>query len=64
LQEPGDPALDLVADLAGGMADWEAVEQGEFAARGTADRAVMHLTEGELRELHRLLQEALADKVS
>ena len=64
LQEPGDPSLDLVADLAGGMADWEALEQAEFAARGTADRAVTHLTEGELRELHRLLQEELADKVS
>ena len=63
-KEPGDPSLDLVADLAGGMADWEAVEQGEFAARGMADRAVTLLTERELRELHRLLQEELADKVS
>ena len=64
LQEPGDPSLDFVADLAGGMVDWDAVEQGEFAARGMADHAVTHLTEGELRELHRLLQEELADKVS
>ena len=36
----------------------------EFTARGTADHVVTHLTEAELLELRRLLQEELADKVS
>jgi hypothetical protein len=62
--EAGDPSFELMADLAGGMADWDAVEDVEFTARGTADHAVAHLSQGELRELQRLLQEELADKVS
>jgi len=63
-QEAGDPSLELMADLAGGMVDWDAVEEAEFTARGTADHVVTHLTEAELLELRRLLQEELADKVS
>ena len=46
------------------MVDWNALEEVEFTARGTADHAVTHLTEAELLELRRLLQEELADKVS
>jgi hypothetical protein len=61
--EPGivadDPSLDLVADLTAGL-DWDTAGDGGLTTReGTADRAVAQLTEGERRELQRLLEQEL-----
>lgn len=61
--EPGiladDPSLDLVADLTAGL-DWDATgDEGLTTREGTADRAVAQLTEGERRELQRLLEQEL-----
>jgi len=54
-----DPFLDLVADL-GVDVDWEsAAEVGLTTREGTADRAVMQLTEAERAELQRLLEQEL-----
>ena len=54
-----DPSLSLVADLAGNM-DADAAGEAVFTSRGSAEHAVTHLNDGELRELRRLLAEELA----
>jgi hypothetical protein len=54
-----DPSLRLVADLAGNM-DSDAAGVAVLASRGSAEHAVTHLNDGELRELRRLLAEELA----
>ena len=54
-----DPSLTLVADLADGI-DWESVREAGLAPRGSAEHAVTHLSDRELRELQRLLQVELA----
>lgn len=54
-----DASLELVAGLAAGM-DAGGADQAGLAPRGGADHAVTHLSGGELRELDRLLREALA----
>jgi hypothetical protein len=54
-----DPLLDLVADL-GVDVDWEsAAEVGLTTREGTADRAVIQLTDAERAELQRLLEQEL-----
>jgi hypothetical protein len=57
-----DPSLTLVATLAGEM-DWEGNSEPELTTRvGAADKAVMDLSDGERRELERLLKEALVHR--
>lgn len=55
-----DPSLALVAGLADNM-DWEDEHDAGLAPHGSADHAVTHLSEGELRELRDLLQEEMAN---
>jgi len=59
LTDVTDPSLTLVADLADGI-DWESAREAGLAPRGSAEHAVTHLTDRELRELQRLLQQELA----
>jgi hypothetical protein len=55
-----DPAaLGLVGELTAD-ADWDTVERAGLTPDGGADHAVTHLSTGELRELDRILKEALA----
>jgi hypothetical protein len=55
-----DPAaLGLVGELTADV-DWDTVEGAGLAPDGSADHAVTHLSAGELRELDRILKEALA----
>jgi hypothetical protein len=56
-----DPSLKLVAELTADM-DWEAAQDSGLATRGSAEHAVAHLSDGELRELRRLLQEELVHR--
>jgi hypothetical protein len=51
-----DPSLQLVADLTA------TVDDPGLAVDGSAEHAVTHLSAGELRELHRLLQAALKQR--
>lgn len=53
-----DPPLGLVADLTADM-DWDTARDAGLTSEGSADHAVTHLSEGELRQLHRLLQKEL-----
>ncbi len=53
-----DPSLSLVADLAKGM-DAESAGEAGLAANGSAEHAVVHLSDAELRELRRLLADEL-----
>lgn len=55
-----DPSLALVAGLTDGM-DWEGQHDAGLAPHGSADHAVTHMSEGELRELRDLLQEEMAN---
>ncbi len=50
-----DPSLTLVADLTEDM-DWETARDAGLASDGSAEHAVTHLSEDELRQLQRLLQ--------
>ena len=59
LGEVTDPSLTFVADLTDG-AGWEAAHEAGLSPRGSAEHAVTHLSEPELRELQRLLQTELA----
>jgi hypothetical protein len=59
LGEVTDPSLTFVADLTDG-AGWEATHEAGLSPRGSAEHAVTHLSEPELRELQRLLQTELA----
>ena len=54
-----DASLTLVAALTADM-DPERADEAGLAGRGSAEHAVTHLNDGELRELRRLLTEALA----
>jgi hypothetical protein len=60
LQLADDPSLGLVADLAGGI-DWDTAHEAGLAQRGSAEHAVSHMNDAELRELRRLLQAELAN---
>ena len=65
--EPADdPSLDLVADLAA-QVDWDASGENGIGLRAhedAADKAVSQLSDGERRELGRLLQEELSHSVT
>jgi hypothetical protein len=57
-----DPSLELVADLAA-QVDWEGAAETSVGLRAhedPADKAASQLSEGERRELRRLLQEELS----
>jgi MOSC domain-containing protein YiiM len=54
-----DASLTLVASLTDDV-DLETVREAGLASRGGAERAVTHMSAGELRELGRLLKEELA----
>jgi hypothetical protein len=56
---PDDPSLTLVASLTDDV-DLETVREAGLAPRGSAEHAVTHMSDGELRELGRLLKEELA----
>ena len=58
LADVDEPSLRLVADLSKDL-DWDGARDAGLAASGSADHAVTHLTEGELRELRRLLKELI-----
>jgi hypothetical protein len=57
--ETEDASLTLVAALTADM-DPETAGEADLAGRGSAEHAVTHLNDGELRELRRLLTEELA----
>ena len=54
-----DVSLTLLASMTDGQ-DLETVREAGLAPRGTAEHAVTHMNDGELRELRRLLREELA----
>ena len=54
-----DPSLTLVASLTDDV-DLETAREAGLAPRGSAEHAVTHMSDGELRELGRLLKEELA----
>jgi hypothetical protein len=54
-----DASLTLVASLTD-EADLDTVREAGLAPRGSAEHALRHMTDGELRELGRLLKEELA----
>ena len=57
-----DPSLDMVADLAA-QVDWEAAGESGIGLRAhedASDKAVNQLSDGERRELGRLLREELS----
>ena len=54
----GDPSLTVVATLTD-QVDLDTAREAGLAPRGSADRAVAHLNDAELRELGRLLQQEL-----
>jgi hypothetical protein len=54
-----DASLRLVASLSDDL-DLEGAREAGLAPRGSAEHAVTHMSDGELRELRRLLQEELA----
>jgi len=53
-----DASLSVVASLTDGV-DMETAREAGLAPRGSAEHAVTHMSEGELRELGRLLKEEL-----
>jgi hypothetical protein len=54
-----DAALTLVASLTGDV-DVDTAREAGLAPRGSAEHAVTHMSDGELRELRRLLKEEMA----
>jgi hypothetical protein len=54
-----DASLTLVASLTVGM-DLESASEAGLAHGDTAEHAVTHMSDGELRELRRLLKEEMA----
>jgi hypothetical protein len=54
-----DASLTVVASLTDGQ-DLETVREAGLAPRGSAEHAVTHMSDGELRELRRLLKEELS----
>lgn len=59
LADVTDPSLTLVAELTDGIG-WDSEHEAGLAPRGSAEHAVTHLNDRELRELRRLLKEELA----
>ena len=55
-----DPAFTLVADLTGAI-DVETAHEAGLAGQGSAEHAVTHLSQGELKQLQHLLREELAN---
>jgi hypothetical protein len=55
----GDASLSLVATLAASL-DADTARESGLAHVGSAEHAVTHMNDSELRELHRLLQEEMA----
>ena len=53
-----DASLTLMASLTGGV-DLDTAREAGLAPGGSAEHAVTHMTDGELRELRRLLNEEL-----
>ena len=58
LASGNDPSLNLVAFLTD-EADLDTAREAGLAARGSAEHAVMHMSDGELRELRRLLKDEM-----
>jgi hypothetical protein len=59
LDTPDDASMNFVADLTVNL-DWDAASEAGFTARGSAEHAVTHLQDAELRELARLIKEEVA----
>lgn len=59
LGTPDDASLNFVADLTAGL-DWDAASEAGLTAGGSAEHAVTHLRDAELRELARLIKEEVA----
>src|SRR5258706_13788606 len=59
LDAPDDASLNFVADLTNNM-DWDAASEAGLTAGGSAEHAVTHLQDAELRELARLIKEEVA----
>jgi hypothetical protein len=59
LDTPDDASLNFVADLSLSM-DWDAAGEAGLTAGGSAEHAVTHLKDAELRELARLIKEEVA----
>jgi hypothetical protein len=59
LTTENDPSLTLVATLTDDV-DLETAREAGLTPRGSAEHAVTHMSDGELRELGRLLKEELA----
>jgi hypothetical protein len=59
LEPIGDPSLSVVAELTDDI-DLETAGEAGLATPGSAEHAVTHMNDAELRELRRLLQEELA----
>jgi hypothetical protein len=60
LNEVTDPSLAVVAGLSDTL-DWDEARDAGLAPRGSADHAVTHMSERELRELRDLLRQELAN---
>jgi hypothetical protein len=58
-----DPTFLLVADLAGPI-DLDTAEEAGLADQSSAEHAVAHLSQGELKELHRLLKRELGNSTN
>jgi hypothetical protein len=56
--DAGESSLGLVTDMTSGL-DWDTANQAGLAGDGSAEHAVTHMTNDELRELQRLLKEEL-----
>ena len=59
LADVTDPSMSLMADLTDGIG-WDDAHEAGLAPRGSAEHAVTHLNDAELRELQRLLKVELA----
>lgn len=59
LDTPDDASLNFVADLTMSL-DWDAASEAGLTAGGSAEHAVTHLQDAELRELARLIKEEVA----
>ena len=55
-----DPSLSLVADLSQDL-NWDDTRAAGLAPRGSADHAVTHMSEEEIRQLRDLLKEEMAN---
>ena len=53
-----DPSLRLVAELTDDM-DWDAAHEAGLATEDSAEHAVTHMSDAELRELRKLIEDAM-----